>query len=467
MRLVCISAAHTPYNGKLMERSAKRVGVEIVRFKEGEPWPKDYRVGKLVHGLECVKRLPEDVTHVMFSDGSDTLFLGGPEEIIEKFEAICPNLALVSAEKNCYPYKDLAQEYPAAYTEWRYVNSGNWILRRSDAEYMLEKIAGLTTYGCDQLAWTRAYLQKDSFAVKLDENCQLFQSMYLQKEEEFRFVDGRMENLVTGGRPCVLHWNGTKNAGVPFSRDGVWQMIDPKYEVEAPKGPKSLCVLMPGSSFSNRFVAEWTGLFMHLICRFHLRMAWGEGNNIYGVREQCLNHAMGDPTGRPDYLLWLDSDNPPSIEGFDLLWAAMEASPEVSTVGGWYRFFSPVTQTVSLAAGIRTADEKFCNLTEEQVIEAEHLIEVEFIGFGFCLMKRQVVEDIGIAKCFEPYHHDPPKNGRTWATDDDGFFIRAREAGHRVFVHPGVFLEHEKRMNVPAKLEPSRTEILIPATKEL
>jgi hypothetical protein len=58
-----------------------------------------------------------------------------------------------------------------------------------------------------------------------------------------------------------------------------------------------------------------------------------------------------------------------------------------------------------------------------------------------------------VEKCFEPLALNPPRNGRTWCTDDDGFFARARAAGHRVFCHPGVFLEHEKRMNVPGMIE--------------
>ena len=217
--------------------------------------------------------------------------------------------------------------------------------------------------------------------------------------------------------------------------------------------PKKLCVLMPGSTFSNIWVAGMLDLFSHLLSRYHLRMSWAEGNNIYMTRENCLIQAMADPNGQPDFLLWIDSDNPPSVAGFELLMGAMDASPEVSAVGGWYRFFNPYTREVHLAAGSRTPDEKSCNLSEEEVLETDHLIEVEFIGFGFCLMRAQVIKDIGIEKCFAPLLMDPPRNGRTWCTDDDGFFARARAAGHRVFVHPAVFVAHEKRMNVPGKLE--------------
>ena len=230
MRLVCISAAHAPYDGALMERSAKRVGVEIVRFKEGEPWPNDFRVGKLVHGLECVKQLPADMTHVMFVDSSDTLFLAGPEEIVRKFEAMRGqgSLAIVSGEKNCYPISELAEQYPAPDSPWRFVNSGSWIMRRENVGVVLEDVISRGEY-CDQLCWHRAYLAvvtENWSDVMIDQNCQLFQSMFMQDCGDFSLKNGRLENLKTGGRPCVLHWNGTRNAGRPYSRDGVWSTLN-------------------------------------------------------------------------------------------------------------------------------------------------------------------------------------------------------------------------------------------------
>lgn len=227
MRLVCISAAHTPYNGALMERSAARVGVEIVRFREGEPWPNDFRVGKLVHGLECVKALPDDVTHVMFVDSNDSVFLAGPEEIVEKYTLKECSIVL-QGEKNCYPDKNLVPMYPPPRTPWRFVNSGGWIGTRDDAEVLLERVFALAEY-CDQLCWSRAYVSQ-YIPVDVDENCQIFQSMYLQEPGDFRLADGRLENLKTGGRPCVAHWNGTRG-GAPYggiSRIGLWATLNVK-----------------------------------------------------------------------------------------------------------------------------------------------------------------------------------------------------------------------------------------------
>ena len=220
--------------------------------------------------------------------------------------------------------------------------------------------------------------------------------------------------------------------------------------------PRSLAVLMPGPTFSARWVAEWSGLLLHLASQFHVRLAWAQGNNIYLTRENVLKLAMGDPNSPPDLLLWLDSDNPPTVSNFEHLIGALDASPDVAIVGGWYRFFNPDTREVYMACGTGNK-----NVTEEEMLAADHLLEVGFIGFGMCLMRRQVIDDIGLEKCFEPVIW-PGNNGhkRGWATDDLGFCERARRAGHRIFVHPAVYVAHEKTMNVPASFDSREIPLL-------
>jgi hypothetical protein len=435
----------------LLEKSAARAGVEIVRYGEGQPWPMDYRVGKLVAGIECVKSLPEDVTHVMFLDCSDSLILAGPEEIVAQFEAYDLGVSLIiQGEKNCYPDSTLEASYPPADTPWHFVNSGGWIARKEVALKNMQMAADMATY-CDQLCWTKLYLSGKG-DVNVDQQCRIFQSMYLQQPGELQLVDGRFWNTVTRQAPCVAHWNGTKNAGTPFSRNGVWEaMTGEKPPQPAQKARESICICMPGSSFSNTWMMGWTELYSNLSQRFDLGLFFCEGNNIYLVRENCIRFALGGDRA-PDYILWIDSDNPPSAEGFEWLYQSIKAAPEVSVIGGWYRF-ALATQEVRIAAGVH--GNRFQNVPEDQIRSSENLIEVDFIGFGFCLMRTKVIQDIGVDKCFEPYlYPEPcPVTGRTWATDDDGFGIRAREAGHRIFLHPKVFLEHEKRMTVPASFE--------------
>src|ERR1041385_7226857 len=139
MKLVCIVNAHTPYKGELMELSAKRVGIELVKYAEGEEWPRNYRVGKIEQAIEAVRALPEDVTHVMFTDNADTLFLAGADEIVQKFELMRDESTwvVIAGEKNCYPDPEITAYYPAAKTLWHFVNSGGWIARREDAVHAL------------------------------------------------------------------------------------------------------------------------------------------------------------------------------------------------------------------------------------------------------------------------------------------------------------------------------------------
>lgn len=477
MRLAVITTGHAPYKGELMEKSAARVGIEVFRIGADKPWPKDYRVAKLIHGQETVANLPADVTHVMYVDCSDSLFVRGPEDIILKFEEFHDRgfLAVVQAEKNCYPDVVLAREYPPSETAWKYVNSGGWICRREDALRIMAYVAELGAF-CDQRCWSRAYLTstaaaeeeaRDHRMIALDDECRIFQSMYLQQPDELRFSEKLPVNQVTGRMPCVMHWNGTKNEGSPYSRDGVWELLTgEKPEKQETKVP-TICVAMPGSAPSSfMWVFGWSELYLNLVKFFGpVRMVFSSGNNIYQVRENCLRMAAQDPNGPPDYFLWLDSDNPPNAKNFAHLWAAMQLNPVVSCVGGWYRFSNQETGEVFIAAG--KIGEKFRNITEEEILSEDHLIQVPFIGFGMCLMKWQMIADVGIEKCFEPYMFSEEERqacGRTWATDDAGFFIRATRAGHKIFLHPAVFVQHEKQMNVPATLELGN---LTPALKEL
>lgn len=266
-RLAVITPAHKPYSGDLMERSARRVGIEVLRYCEDKPWPNDFRVAKMVDALEFLRTLPDTYTHVMFVDSSDSLFLGGEDEILAAYGNQREDV-LIQGEKNCYPHPGLRYFYESlaisdnapAPTPWCFVNSGGWIADRYVAEKSLETAQGLGTF-CDQYCWTLAYLltkrtfraaqwkdyvqnspqhtngmvQTSPFnprwadqlpCIGVDDQCSIFQSMYLQQPEEFEMPNGRLHNLVTGRTPCVLHWNGTKNQGIPFSRAGIWYTRD-------------------------------------------------------------------------------------------------------------------------------------------------------------------------------------------------------------------------------------------------
>ena len=205
--LVVMIGAHAPYRGQVFEASARRLGLQIVKFGEREPWPGNFRSGKLLPALACVKQLPEFVTHVLFADAWDSIALAGPTEILLKFNALAyPGSIVISGEKNCHPEQALAPFHLYSRTQWRFVNSGGWIGRREDVQRALEWVSAVG-YPDDQLSWTVVYLRQD-VPIHIDQECQIFQTMRRQDPGELRQIGKRIVNTRTGSSPCIAHWNG-------------------------------------------------------------------------------------------------------------------------------------------------------------------------------------------------------------------------------------------------------------------
>ena len=227
----------------------------------------------------------------------------------------------------------------------------------------------------------------------------------------------------------------------------------------------SLVVISPGADFSARWQAEWDMLYAYLLSRFEVRRVFAESNNIYLVRETAVKtYQAGGPA---DYVLWLDSDNPPALDSFRWLMAALEGSetntdpalPPVDIIGAWYRYSHPTDPVTFVAAGRKGYGSRDGQLSEAEVLEAresEKLIEnLAYIGFGMLLMRGAVVDALGPEGFYPVY----PPDAERYLTDDVSWCYRAREKGYRVYLHPMAFVEHLKRFPVPAaaKSEEKRT----------
>lgn len=213
---------------------------------------------------------------------------------------------------------------------------------------------------------------------------------------------------------------------------------------------KSLVVITPGSNFSSEWLAEWDQLHYYLWGRFAFSRIYGQSNNIYHVRMATALEAL--KFGSPDYVLWIDSDNPPTVAAFQALMNALEASerntdktlPPIDVIGAWYRYKGPDPMRSYIAAG-RSFGPNDCQLTEAEVLEAlkgDTLIQdLAFIGFGMLLMRGSVLNELGGPRGFWPVAVD---DGRGFLTDDVSWCYRAKQAGHLIFLHPGAHVEHLK-----------------------
>lgn len=201
-----------------------------------------------------------------------------------------------------------------------------------------------------------------------------------------------------------------------------------------------LAVCMPGTGFSRAWLAQWNELYMHLAKKFRLLLFYAESNNIYQVRNVIVEAMLKAPE-KPKRVLWIDSDNLVCVDGFENLYTTISENDTVDAVGAWYRFFGPNGTLIAAGTGqdLRPTEEMIHELAEQK-----GLLQVGYIGFGFLLMKFEVIEALGV-DAFIPCH----KVGR-FSTDDGGFCDRAVEKGYKFFLHPGVFAPHLKLGEVAA-----------------
>lgn len=208
---------------------------------------------------------------------------------------------------------------------------------------------------------------------------------------------------------------------------------------------KTVAVCMPGTPFDARWLAEFWNTLAWLLSQFDVRPAFATGNNIYQVREAAYEVVRAIFPETPDYVLWIDSDNPPRRSSVEWLFAALEdprAAGLVDIVSGWYR--------MSDARGLIAAGGMGSLYKEAAIVEAqkyEALMEAECgVGFGLLLMRGSVLVRLG-ARAFWPAYVEGRERP---LTDDWSWCHCAREAGYRLWLHPMAFVPHLKLLEVPA-----------------
>jgi hypothetical protein len=169
----------------------------------------------LLWELEVAQAYPQ--TTIVFVDSWDMLFLGTRDELVE---VLSDQSLLFHSEKVCWPHSYKANSYPAATSQWRFVNgtgpAGSADSISAAIEYGMSHFPLLgdgtgtfdVTIDNDQRFWTDVYL---SGMGKLDTECRLSQSLVDAKNGDFTIRDGRLINNVTGTKPLFVHANGAQS----------------------------------------------------------------------------------------------------------------------------------------------------------------------------------------------------------------------------------------------------------------
>jgi hypothetical protein len=232
---------------------------------------------------------------------------------------------------------------------------------------------------------------------------------------------------------------------------------------------------VPGSPSSG---LQWINLH-HTMSQLFIKknrigLVHAVSSNVYSVRNSCIAKAGHATNQKPlqgscaDYkgFVWIDSDNytnPAQIERL--------ISHNVDIVGGWSRQVTngPIADTDKTNAGWRRIE--YCNEEDKklaivplkehaiqaitvgqmrELAEQDGISEVDWLGFGLILVRKGVFEAIGYP-WFRSWTFEFDENGERQSLivgDDDGFCIRAKEAGFKIYVDPKIQSLHEKRMCV-------------------
>lgn len=161
------------------------------------------KVNLLKKELEIVDN--KDKKLICFTDSYDVTIVDNAMNIIKEFFKICSKEEILfSAEKTCWPDKELESKYPFTQSYYKYLNSGGF-MGYADKIYNIiqDKIKDNED---DQLYYTKKFLNSSN--IKLDYNCQIFQTLNGSVNDIKYNNYGHYENKLTQSRPKLLHGNG-------------------------------------------------------------------------------------------------------------------------------------------------------------------------------------------------------------------------------------------------------------------
>lgn len=161
---------------------------------------------KMVRAYEYAKQT--DCTHLFIVDAYDVFVLDSMEEALSRIED--KDSVIFNAEQGCWPYDQWEYLYPPCESRWKYLNGGAAFVSVKRFIKMFEDHP-IQHLDNDQVNLAKLYLtEREKYKIKLDTNCEVFQSVAFEKEGEFAYneVDGFIYNLKTNTTPIIIHGNG-------------------------------------------------------------------------------------------------------------------------------------------------------------------------------------------------------------------------------------------------------------------
>ena len=225
--------------------------------------------------------------------------------------------------------------------------------------------------------------------------------------------------------------------------------------VEVKQEKRRFVVCIPGEMFPRRWVEEWTHLIGSWGWTHDLDVLSGYSTQVYLMRAGNAKDIL-ERGQKPDYILWIDDDNPPIAAGAQQLLRDLEANPEIGMVAGW-----TLTQTGQTSFGPIVDGRRLDADLEKFLSEGPDLQRVAWTGFPMLLMRYALLADVGY-RAFLPRQEGTESDweghvGYGFIGEDLGFCAAAAEKGWQIYVDRRVKVEHLKLQDCAA-LPPVKPE---------
>lgn len=211
---------------------------------------------------------------------------------------------------------------------------------------------------------------------------------------------------------------------------------------------KTLAILCPGENFSSRWVKSLMLTVFDIISEYDLALVppiFDFCTNPYASRN-ILAQELDRFGEYPDYVLWIDDDNPVTPETFAKLWVHLGAKEDAAAVAGWAWCESDQYESGAILSCGRfrkdwTTMPFDAAFMRDHFYQSSTLVQVDYTGFPAILMHGSTLKAAGQWP-FSPYVSPIFDNGISG--EDYAFCRKLKEKGLNIYVAPDCQIPHLK-----------------------
>jgi hypothetical protein len=218
---------------------------------------------------------------------------------------------------------------------------------------------------------------------------------------------------------------------------------------------KTIIFCLPGNTYSGTFMMSFIELLAYVSSQGGMfKVSQQYSSMVNYARCKCAGADVTQGKNQKpfggmeyDYMMWIDSDIRFNNEMFQKL---VDIDKDIAS--GWYAqpggassggFYTPVVETMDDEFFKKHGSYEF--LTTEDMSKKTEPLTVDYIGFGWVLIKQGVFESIEYP-WFAPKLMHIDKNIQDVCSEDVAFCHDAKDAGFKIWMDPTCRVGHEKTL---------------------